>query len=181
MDTKSFIEDTFSISTKDVLQDKLYSKINNAGAGKGHPAISYWLQDATDPLSITLSVNGGEPQGLNFEWVNLTYGIRAYFLCSCGVRVGKLYVPIGGTELKCRKCYHLQYFLTTFNKNSVAGMQIYKMNRLQKLADSRANMGRILYDGEYTKRFKRFIGLCDKAGFNSAVEGANHLMALIKG
>jgi hypothetical protein len=35
-------------------------------------------------------------------------GLRAYFLCDCGRRVGKLYRPTGH-PWRCRKCYQLTY------------------------------------------------------------------------
>jgi len=181
MNTELLIENTFSISPRDILQNLHYIQRSGFEENKGRPNINCWLEDPADTSKVFISASGRDPQMLNLEWVDITYGKRAYFQCSCGLRVSKLYLPIHGNLFKCRKCYKLQYFLTTFNKNSIAGINLYKMNRFQKLADSRANMGRILYKGEYTGRFKRFLGLCDKAGFNTVVQGANDLMTLIKG
>ena len=40
-------------------------------------------------------------------------------------------------------------------------------------------MSRIFYDGNYTKRFERFLGQCERAGFNTIVDGANALKQLV--
>jgi hypothetical protein len=114
------------------------------------------------------------------EWEDITYGKRAYFICECGHRATKLYLPHNGHEFKCRKCHGLQYQLTTFNRYSVAGRSMYRMNRLHKLSNERAGMSRIFYNGNYTKRFERFLGLCDRAGLDHIVKGANDLKALIE-
>lgn len=170
MGNRYFVEDSFSLTPNDVIQ----------GRQHGHSDISYWLDDDNDPSVVSVSMGGKEPQMLNLEWEDITYGKRAYFQCSCGLRATKLYLPLNGREFKCRKCHKLQYQLTTFNRYSVAGKVLYKMNRLQKLSESRANMGRILYNGKYTQKFERFLGLCEKAGFDSIAKGANDLKALLK-
>ena len=171
MNTELFIENCFAITTSDALE----------GRQHGRPDLNYWLEDENDPSAVTVSMGGNEPQELNIEWVEITYGSRPYFLCSCGLRVSKLYLPHNGNEFKCRKCHGLQYQLTTFNRYSIAGRELYKANRFQKLIASRESMGRILYNGNYTKKFERFIGLCERAGFNDIVKGANDLKLLIKG
>ena len=40
-------------------------------------------------------------------------------------------------------------------------------------------MSRIFYEGKFTKRFERFLGQCERAGFNSIVQGANDLKKLV--
>ena len=174
MNTQLFVEDAISISPKQILQNQ---RINDYGNSE----ITYWIDDANDPSTISLSVAGREPQTIGLDWDSITFGRRPYFQCPCGQRANKFYLPRRGTEFKCRRCHNLQYVLTSFNKHSVAGQSLYRSNRLQKLAESRANMGRVLYNGEFTKRFERFLGLCNKAGLNDVVAGANNLMALIKG
>ena len=159
-------------------------KLTNDGdfGSRKRPDISFWRDNPSDIFTINISVNGGEPQIINLEMVFLTYGERTYFKCpSCELVVSKLYLPEDSGEFKCRKCHGLQYFLTTFNKHSIAGRQFYKMDRLQKMAICRENMGRILYNGRYTKRFNRFLKLCSKSGFDEAVRSAQNLINLIKG
>jgi hypothetical protein len=36
-------------------------------------------------------------------------GERHWFVCMCGKRVGKLYLPYGAPEFRCRICYNLTY------------------------------------------------------------------------
>lgn len=49
------------------------------------------------------------------QWIRLTTshphfgGERWWFICPCGQRVGKLYLPPGGRSFKCRHCYNLTY------------------------------------------------------------------------
>ncbi|MES2953016.1 MAG: hypothetical protein V4674_00450 [Patescibacteria group bacterium] len=143
--------------------------------------ITCWLENASGPSLVAVSINGHAPQSLQVEWEQITYGERAYFRCDCGSRATKLYLPPNGHTFKCRNCHGLQYQLSSFNRHSVAGVALYRMNRLQKLANSRADIGRILYKGSYTKRFERFLGLCDRAGLDSIVRGANDLKTLIEG
>ena len=164
----SFVEDSFSIRPKDLLAETLVK-----------PGISYWYEDPEDWSVWSISVNGSDPQEVKIEWEPITYGERAYFRCECGHRATKLYLPPNGHEFKCRSCHDLRYQLTTFNRYSVAGRKIYQANRLNKLSNNRAGMSRIFYNGNYTKRFERFLGQCDRAGFSAIVDGANALKKLV--
>lgn len=183
MSTESlFVEDSFALSTKGVL-DNLDNvlEIGPSVYVKPHADVDYWLEDPLRPSVLLVSVGGQEPQRINLEWIVITFGQRAYFRCDCGSRAAKLYLPLKGKEFKCRQCHKLQYQLTRINRRSVAGRAMYRMNRLQKLSDTRVSMGRILYNGKYSERFERFLRLCDRAGFDGIVKGANELKALIQG
>lgn len=180
MEQEKLIEECFYIKPAEMI--KTLKLVNDGDfSARNRPDINFWLNDPSDIFNISISVNGGDPQIINLEMVFITYGERAYFKCSCGATVTKLYLPKGSKELKCRKCHKLQYFLTTFSKNSVGGKEIYKMNRMQKLLITREGLNRILYRGNYTKRFSRFLDLCNKAGLNEVVKNAQGLMELIKG
>ncbi len=170
MNTELFVENCYTLTPKDLL------------LGLGTRAdINFWAEDPDDKSDWCISVSGNEPQKIALEWRDITYGARAYFRCMCDYRATKLYLPLNGHEFKCRRCHGLQYQLTTYNRHSVAGKVLYRLNRLQKLSDSRASMGRILYNGNYTKKFERFLSLCDRAGYDSIVKGAMDLKDLIKG
>lgn len=169
MNSDLIVEDSFALTPNHIIQNRR----------SGRRDISYWLEDATR-AAVFVSIAGREQQRIPMLWRDITFGKRAYFECACGASAAKLYLPNGGKEFKCRECHGLQYQLTTFNRNSVAGKILYRTNRLRKLADSRAEMGRILYNGDYTKKFERFLGLCDRAGYHDIVKGANDLRALIK-
>ena len=181
MDTRLFVEDSFGLSIKGVVENlRWIMEVGRSAFTKPRADIDYWLENPMDPSIVLISVGGGEPQRLNLEWQEITFGERAYFRCVCGNRATKLYLPVHGKEFKCRQCHGLRYQLNSFDRNSAAGRSLYQLNRLHKLANSRASMGRILYKGNYTKRFERFLGLCERAGYDSIVKGANDLRVLLK-
>lgn len=182
MITESFVEDSFVLTPKEVLQNlRNVMEIGPSAYTRPRADIDYWSEDFFDPSVVLVSVGEGEPQRLNLELHDITFGQRGYFRCVCGVRVSKLYLPPNGSKFLCRRCHGLQYELTRINRHSVAGKALYRMNRLRKLADSRASMSRILYDGQYSKRFERFLRLCDRAGYNDIVKGAKDLKTLLQG
>lgn len=176
------VEECFFIKPNDII--KALESFNNGNlAFKNRTDITFWLdEDKKETFEVNFSVAGSEPRVIDFDCVDITFGERAYFICpSCSKRVNKLYLPSTCNEFKCCKCHKLRYFLNTFNKNSVAGIKLYEMNRRQKLAESRASMSRILYRGEYSRRFLRFLNLCNRAGLSKVVDNAKGLMDLVKG
>jgi len=180
MNTEKLVESCYVLTAKQVIKSKPIndktSTTLNIGVNKD---IEYWQNTCGDDSEYELSINGKEPQIIKLEWQTITFGDKAYFKCECGSLVSKLYLPIKSAKFLCRKCHGLQYELSGFNKTSVAGQKLYKLNRLIKLSESRASMGRILYKGEYSKRFKSFLRLCEKAGFHSVVQGAKELQTII--
>lgn len=166
----SLVEDCMILSPNDVL-----------GHHPLHPDIHYWVEEADIPSFISLHFKNGKEQTLNLEWSEITFGTRAYFTCTCGSMVGKLYLPAQGNEFKCRACHGLKYRLSSYNRHSTAGRALYQVDRLQKLSENRASMGRIFYKGNFTKPFQRFLRQCDRAGFKSIVDGANDLKMLVGG
>ena len=181
MDNRYLVEECSCLTPRDV--GRRSNRIRKLGINilEGREDISYWFDDMSEPTCLFVSVSGHGPQKFQWEKVELTFGERAYFYCPCGYRASKIYLLPNGKEFKCRKCHKLRYALAVLNKKSVAGRSVYRINRLHKLANSRANMDRIFYKGGYTKRFKRFLNLCDKAGLESIVKGANDLKELING
>lgn len=176
----AFVEDCRTLTPKAVFES-LNGIRKIAGSSENKRLdINCWLEDEADLSVVMVSVSGGEPQRLIVGWSPVTFGDRAYFECICGHNAAKLYLPPHGKEFKCRSCHKLQYQLSAFNRYSVAGKALYRMNRLQKLSESRASMSRILYKGKYSKRYESFLGLCDKAGLKSIVRGANDLKALLQ-
>lgn len=171
MDTRLFVENSYTLSPTTII-----SGLNL------RPDITYWpAVDSGDQSNWLVSVGGNEPQALVLEQVAVTFGKRLYFRCSCGRLAAKLYLPEHSHEFLCRQCHGLKYQLSVLNSRSIAGKAIYRMNRMQKLANSRAGIGRIFYNGNFTKRFERFLRQCDHAGYESIVKGANDLKALVAG
>ncbi|MDO8565832.1 MAG: hypothetical protein Q7S04_01430 [Candidatus Moranbacteria bacterium] len=181
MGNKYLVEECFFLTPRDV--GRRFDRIRKLGTNilEGRDDISYWFDDMSEPTCLFVSVDGHEPQKFIWEPVELTFGEAAYFHCGCGYKARKLYLLPSGNEFKCRKCHNLRYALSVLNSKSIAGRVIYRANRLHKLANSRACMGRIFYDGNFTKRFERFLGLCDKAGLEDIVRGANALKELVRG
>jgi len=173
------VENCYFITPKDVGSNFEQIQKNESSKLEGRNGINYWFDNISQQDWLFVSVDGHEPQKLKWEVVEITYGQKQFFFCECGRRCMKLYLLPGGDEFKCRECHNLRYALTTFNKNSPAGHKIYQMNRIQKLSEGRANMARIFYNGKFSKRFARFIRLCDRAGLQSIVQGANDLKTLI--
>lgn len=182
MNTALFVENSFVLTPKEVLHNlRVVMGHKDASYTKPPANVNYWLEDESDPSVVLVTVDGKEPQRITVEFEEVTFGARSYFRCDCGHKATKLYLPPCGARFACRKCHGLQYQLASFDRHSVAGRKIYRMNRLHKLSNSRASMGRIFYNGKYTKKFERFIGLCDKAGLDSIVQGANDLKTLLNG
>lgn len=180
MSNNLFTETSFSLSAKEVLQNlRMILEIGNSAYIKPREDIDYSFDDPFDPTILSVIVEGTEPQNLLLELEEITFGERAYFRCKCDARVNKIYITDSDHEFKCRKCHKLHYQLTTFNRHSVAGKTLYQMNRLHKLSSNRANISRILYDGKFTKKFSRFLNLCNKAGLENFVKGSNELKALL--
>jgi hypothetical protein len=180
MTTRYLVEDSFAITPKDVLRSlKPFSKRETANKCLNMD-VDYWLEDPADPFSLYARIRDQKPQKLPIETVFITFGEVMYFNCDCGYRVAKLYLPPDGTRFKCKKCHKLQYRLSTLNPKSVAGLAIYKANRINKLMETRESINRIFYRGKFTKRFSRFLGLCDKAGLKEVVDNAQRLLEVIK-
>jgi hypothetical protein len=178
----NFVEDCFVLTPQNILKNfTLVMELGECMYEKIRSDIDYQVEDLGNPAMVWVSIEHKEPQKLTIEWTDIAFGERAYFRCNCGTRSAKLYLLPDGKEFRCRKCHNLKYRLSSFNKNSIAGMSIYKLDRLHKLANERSSMSRIFYKGDYTKRFKRFLKICDKAGLESIVKGANDLKILIQG
>jgi hypothetical protein len=125
--------------------------------------------------------NEGVEQRIKLIDGQLKFGTRIWFICECGAHIAKLYLPPGCKEFKCRRCHHLCYQSTRINKNSKHGRFLYKESLVLKIIAMRESMGRIFYRSEYTKRFKRWLNLCDKAGLTNERGNANNLMGGISG
>lgn len=123
--------------------------------------------------------DGRLPQFIMLAEQAITFGTRRYFLCGCGLRVNKLYLPPDKSEYKCRACYRLRYELSYINRTSRHGELLYRTNRTLKLIDKRAGMNRVFYNGQYTKRFNRFLNLCSRIGLDDVVKNALSLKTAI--
>lgn len=181
MEHKFLVEECFTLTPRDV--GRRWDRIRMLGVNKlaWRDDISYWFDDMSNPKWLFLSVSGSEPQQLKWEVLEITFGQKEYFYCECGHRASKLYLTPKGSAFKCAHCHNLRYQLTTFSRKSVAGKTLYQMNRMQKLAEQRAGMRKILHHGKFSRRFESFLRQCDRAGLETIVKGAEELKALIAG
>jgi hypothetical protein len=82
-------------------------KIEYQVVGRGPTALALHLrrQYARVP-HLTLV----EEQLISITWTRPHLGgKRFWFLCACGKRVGRLYIPPGHDNFRCRHCYNLTY------------------------------------------------------------------------
>ncbi len=133
-----------------------------------------------DEFCLFVAVGANEPQKIIIDEFFTSFINRHCFVCECGRASLKLYLPPHQTVFKCRRCHHLRYLSTTFNRKTPHGLLLYQLNRLDKLSKQRAEMGTILYNGNWTSKFLRFLRMCDRAGLHSVVEDARGLMEALK-
>ncbi len=128
----------------------------------GNLFINYEVKmEADDPFVDLFFVrdptkmDGGSEQTIKLTAQELQYGTRYYFMCGCGRRCNKLYLPQNNL-FACRICCDLTYESTRINKNTMGGLSFYVHRRI-KLAKIREGMDRISYNSKPTKRASRFF------------------------
>ena len=94
-----------------------------------------------------------EPQEILLLTHELTFGTRTYLTCPCGKRVNTLYLK--GTFFACRKCQNLRYQFLLKSTTRANTECSYRQSQRLKLIDMRADIRRIFYRSQYTKRFER--------------------------
>ena len=181
MSTGPLVEDCFSLSPADVNRNLYRIRKIGSGIDPRRSDIDYWIDEDDDNSYLFITIGGSEPQRIIIEEVEVAFGgFRQYFVCDCGKRIIKIYLPQGKKEFKCKKCHQLKYFLTTFSHKSIHGMARYNFSRMNKLSQHRATMGTVMYNGSFTKKFQRFLRMCDRAGIKDVVRNAIGLMENIK-
>lgn len=141
----------------------------------------YWNEEDGDSTSLFVRVGTNDEQKIALEEVELPFASREYFLCpTCQKRVYKLYLLPEGKEFKCRRCHSLRYTLTTIDKRTAQGKILYHLNRLETLSRERMSIGTPIYNGNYTKRFQRFLRMCERAGLTDVTRAADGLIDALK-
>lgn len=80
-------------------------------------------------------------------------GIRYWFICKCGKRVGILYKPYFSDTFACRHCFNLTYESRNLSGNLKG---IGKPLSIPELDALRDGAKRIFYNGKLTKKFIKF-------------------------
>ncbi len=182
------IEHCKSITTKRFNKDLCRAR-KQGGSVSGHIDINNANNSLIFDYTVSIGTeydylvihNAGIEQRIKLIDSELHFGARLWFICDCGARVAKLYLPPNGQDFKCRHCHHLNYQSTRINKHSKHGAFIYQNSLILKVIAMRENMGRIFYRSEYTKRFNRWLDECDKVGLTGERVEAEALMRAIKG
>lgn len=143
---------------------------------------NYWFEYADSKTYLVVGLSHYDPNRILLAETALTYGDRSYFICGdCGRRVSKLYLPQRTIVFRCRKCWRLKYEIQTINRNTQHGEHFYQTHRAIKLIHQREKMNRIFYKGRYSKRYERFLRLCNRVnGLESIVSNAKKLMSAIR-
>lgn len=142
----------------------------------GREDISFWTEQDNGGQCLYVAVRDNEPQRIALEDCFSPILDRVYFLCECGRRCFKLYLPHGRDAFKCRDCHGLRYRLQDINKNSMHGRAHYFDSRREKLTRQREAINTPLYRGRFTNRFQRFLRMSDRAGFKDVLNDARILM-----
>lgn len=174
------IENCAVLTVKDALKSIHSAKPVEVASNGREFGIQCQFNTATDASAILTNSKGEELQEIALEWIDLTYGRTAFFICECGYRAKKLYQPPGAKKYLCRRCHGLRYELSSINRNSLHGKLFYRTNRMIKLANQRADLRYIFYEGRYTHRYERFLTLCERAGLNEVVNDARELLKAVK-
>jgi hypothetical protein len=180
---KTLIENSFALSTNSLKKD-LY-KARDREPVEGTLNVIY--NNKPSILDYKIEYTGGEtylevffniePQRILLSEYELTFGTRTYLTCGCGARTNALYLKLG--FFACRDCQKLSYRSTTINSKSEHGKFLYQQSKRLKLMDMRESIGRIFYKSKYTKRFMRWLKLCEQSGLFKEIKSANDLIIAI--
>ncbi len=152
----------------------------NISQGNYELLCEYWVEYQNNEAFLIISTGTNNlPQKILLSEQELYFGTRSYFTCECGKRVSKVYKPSVVSNFACRRCCGLRYELSTINRSSTHGSFLYKTNRTLKLVNRRTDMNRIIYKSKYTKRYSRFLKLCQQSGLYGVVQDAQNLMVAI--
>lgn len=182
----TLVENCFKLSIK-ILRKTLQKARNGEPVNgeyinflhNGRPSVlDYSIEYESDNNACLLVNFNGEPQKIELANHDLHFGARTYLICACGKRTNALYLK--NTFFACFKCHKLRYRSTTINHRSDHGRMLYQQNKRLQLIDMRESISRPLYRSKWTKRFSRFIKLCDKAGLFNQVKDAQTTMEAIK-
>jgi len=86
-------------------------------------------------------------------------GVRYWFMCNCGKRVGAVYLPPNARYFACRHCYGLTYNSRSVNRRSSFYSFIKLFNGDEKAEKLREEITRPYYRGLPTKKLRRLYKL----------------------
>ncbi|MFA6273637.1 MAG: hypothetical protein WC662_00570 [Candidatus Paceibacterota bacterium] len=176
---KIYIENCFCLTVRRI--DKSLSRIRKIGDTSDFERfdIRYDFDPIDEGSAISVTVDGYEPQRIDFDPFETTWGERNYFKCpACETRCTKLFLLPKGHVFRCKKCHNIKYQI--FNPNSAQGQLFIRTKKILKLINVQENMtSRIWYKSVYTKRYLRFLNKCMEVGLTDIVKEAKALETLI--
>jgi hypothetical protein len=182
---KTLVENCFALSTKILRRGLQKARNKESVEGEylnfllnGRPSVLHYSIEYINEDTYLVVNFDGEPQRILLSTRELTFGTRTYLTCGCGKRTNALYLK--NTFFACFECSSLRYKSTTVNNRSDHGRMLYMQNKRLALIDMRESIPRPLYRSKWTKRFVRFVKLCDKAGLFREVKGAEITMKAIQ-
>ncbi|HEY4513585.1 MAG TPA: hypothetical protein VJH06_03695 [Candidatus Paceibacterota bacterium] len=183
---KTLVENCFALNTKLLKNDLRNARQNKPVESEylnfvhnGKPsALFYSIEHSFDGNTYLVVTFDTEPQKILLSTRELPFGTRTYLTCGCSKRTNTLYLK--NTFFACFSCHQLRYKSTTINSRSDHGRMLYQQNKRLELINMRESIPRPLYRSKWTKRFVRFIKLCDKAGLFREVKGAQTTMKAIQ-
>ena len=182
---KTLKESCFALTTKLLRTD--LQKARNKGSVEGEylnfvlngrPSVFYYSIEYSDENTYLVVTVGEEPQRILLSTHELTFGTRTYLTCACSYRTNALYLK--GTYFACFKCQNLRYRSTTISTTSDHGRMLYQQNKRLELIDMRESIPRPLYRSKYTKKFLRFLKLCNQSGLLNQGRDAQITMETIR-
>lgn len=105
-------------------------------------------------LSYTRDEQEDTRQTFTIETTNCNFGgVRNWFICQCGMRVGVLYKPYFADTFACRHCYNLTYESRNLSGSLKA---IGKPLSIPELDMLKGKVKRSFYNGKPTKNFIKY-------------------------
>jgi hypothetical protein len=82
----------------------------------------------------------------------ITFGVKVYFLCTCGRKCLKLFTRKSCYGFGCRNCQNLGYEIHKFNRRGTWGALAFYINRHQKIELMKLGVKHVSYRGRMTRR-----------------------------
>ena len=181
---KNLIENSFALSTKILRKDLQKARSKEPVEGylniliQGSPDVLDYKVEYEDENAYLAVYFDAEPQKILLSHEELTFGTRTYLTCGCGLRTNALYLK--DKFFACRRCQSLGYSSNRINRSSDHGYMLYQNSRRLKLISMREEIDRIFYRSKFTKKFTRFLKLCEQAGLLGPVRDAKATIKAVK-
>jgi hypothetical protein len=175
---KHLVEDCYKLKLAHFPKGFLYFKEIKQGEmvimnGLSYIKTQYYIKPCADAPQIVINFkrnNLSLSQCIKLESQAIHFGLRPYFLCSCGSRCNILYLRFHGFKFLCRKCNHLTYELcSTINRKARHGELFYHFNRWLKILDMEKQIKRLDYGNKLTRKARELVHAIDKWVINNEV------------